>query len=633
MLSLLEQYPHREPPQHNRQLRLSPLWKNQLDRLPSNPRAVAVLQLIRIEEEGAFIGLVGGSPGGPKEKQLLTGSKPQEEVELLPGRSWRAKLSDRDARLVTELVAGVTRWRRRLDFVICHLTKSADVSELDAPLRQALRVGLYEMLELKAPSHTVNEHVALIKRVMNPGAGGFANGVLRSAVRLIESHQLPQPPAPPAQADIRAVADALGVATSHPTWLVERWLRQLGRQQTLALLRWNNVRPTHSLRVSPALGCTPSQLSAKLLGQGIAATPSTFLPQEFVRVESGLQALLATGMLAQGHVQVQDEAAGLVVAMLDPQPGHTLLDACAAPGGKTLYAAARMGGRGSILALDISAPRLQALAAMAARQGFSDIVATHAADFTQLAAGPQQPRGQQRQRQRPGVLVGAATASAAPPAGALGMSSAGTQLVVPRRSLPWQPLQPGDRVGSSGSGNVPMLDTELNDSSSSSSQPASLQQSNTATDTPTGLSAAQPSPSGTAESLLQSQFDRVLLDAPCSGTGVLAKRADLRWRRHPGDVQQLCRLQAAAAWVKPGGVLVYSTCSIEPEENQAQIAGFLAKHPDFVPEQPPPSAGISPECLTPEGFLCMLPHVHGTDGAFAARLRRRPATPSMTRRA
>lgn len=88
---------------------------------------------------------------------------------------------------------------------------------------------------------------------------------------------------------------------------------------------------------------------------------------------------------------------------------------------------------------------------------------------------------------------------------------------------------------------------------------------------------------------------------------------------------QSALLAAAAARVKPGGLLVYSTCSIEAEENGERVAAFLAAHPDFAPEPPPAAAGIPPECLTPEGYLQMLPHVHDTDGAFAARLRRRVA--------
>jgi 16S rRNA (cytosine967-C5)-methyltransferase len=115
------------------------------------------------------------------------------------------------------------------------------------------------------------------------------------------------------------------------------------------------------------------------------------------------------------------------------------------------------------------------------------------------------------------------------------------------------------------------------------------------------------------------------LDVPCSGLGVLAKRADLRWQRSPEDLDELMALQddlldAAAKMVTPGGVLVYSTCTIEPEENEARVEAFLARHPDFSVES---AADFVPEDVVSEnGYLTTLPHRNRTDGAFAARLRR-----------
>jgi 16S rRNA (cytosine967-C5)-methyltransferase len=120
------------------------------------------------------------------------------------------------------------------------------------------------------------------------------------------------------------------------------------------------------------------------------------------------------------------------------------------------------------------------------------------------------------------------------------------------------------------------------------------------------------------------QADRVLVDAPCSGLGVLAKRADLRWNRSPEQIDDLATLQdelldAAAQFVRLGGVLVYSTCTIDPEENHARIAAFLNRHPDFQVE---PATGFVPEdCVSPEGYLVTLPHLHNMDGAFGVRLR------------
>jgi 16S rRNA (cytosine967-C5)-methyltransferase len=241
---------------------------------------------------------------------------------------------------------------------------------------------------------------------------------------------------------------------------------------------------------------------------------------------------------------VQDEAAGLVVAMLDPQPGETVLDACAAPGGKALLAAARMRGRGLLLALDASRRRLASLRRAAEGREHGGVLRTRAADLRDFATQRFVPHAAPSEEERAAMERG----------GGGGGSD-------PERRHPWQ-------------------------------------------------------------------YDRVLLDAPCSGTGVLSKRADLRWRRTPADVRQLAGLQgelldAAAALVAPGGLLVYATCSLEHQENQAQVAAFLQRHPGFQLEAPPPSAGVPTQCLDARGCLAMLPHVHGTDGAFAARLRRR----------
>jgi len=122
------------------------------------------------------------------------------------------------------------------------------------------------------------------------------------------------------------------------------------------------------------------------------------------------------------------------------------------------------------------------------------------------------------------------------------------------------------------------------------------------------------------------QAEVVLVDAPCLGTGTFARHPDARWRVTPAALGSLEHLQSellegTSTVVPPGGLLVYSTCSLEPEENRAQVKRFLAGHPDFERE---PTEAVPPDLLSPEGDLMVLPHQHGMDGAFAARLRRRP---------
>lgn len=371
-----------------------------------------------------------------------------------------------------------------------------------------------QLLELNLASHAINEYVNLAKFVMHEGCGKVANGVLRSLVRAKDAGQVPAPPKPHGKMSRREAAELLGIGYSHPTWLVMKWLRQYGPKDTVALLNHNNTRPKFSMRLRDM-----KTGMEEIEDLGATAVRSAYLKDEFVVVENGLQQLIEAGMLKRGDAQVQDEAAGLVVAMLDPQKGDKILDCCAAPGGKTMFAASRMGGSGSVLALDSVESRLGAVRNAAEKHGYGSTVSCVASD-------------------------------------------------------------------------------------------ARLFCNNAA--------------------LSGDSFDKVLVDAPCSGTGVLAKRADLRWRRRESDLSTLLSLQAdllssAAKVVKPGGVLVYSTCSIEHEENMGIVEDFLGRHDDFELVSGASLGDFPPQCLDDNGCLQMLPFKHGTDGAFAARLQRRSA--------
>ncbi len=401
---------------------------------------------------------------------------------------------DRDARQVTEIVAGVMRWRRYLDFLIAHFY-SGSAGKMELSLRQILRIGLYELVVAHtAPHAAVFEAVSLAKSEVRPGAGSLVNALLRAVVS--SDGKLPVPQTGDA-------AEDLAVRYSHPTWMVRRWLVRFGPGETRLLLEGNNARPAYYLRINP-LVITPEAFCRKLGALGVAWEPANPLA-EFVRVNR-LQPVLRAGWIEEGICAVQDLSAGLVVHALDVRPGQVVVDLCAAPGGKTLYAAARMRNLGRVVALDIHENRLRRLRRAASQQRIS--------------------------------IVESVTADA-------------------------------------------------------------------------------------REYRLPLRADRVLVDVPCSGLGVMAKRSDLRWNRSPDDMQQLTALQdalldAGARILKPGGVLVYGTCTIEPEENQDRVMAFLDRHPAFRIDPI-----IEPASLTSDnGFLVTMPHTSNMDGAFAARLRK-----------
>ncbi|KQJ90648.1 uncharacterized protein LOC100845015 isoform X2 [Brachypodium distachyon] len=464
----------------------------------SHHRAVAAVRLLRAEKGKAFVDLLN-------EKGNDSGENEMGYVERTLGFSTR-HLDDRDIRLVTVIVAGTVRWKRYLDYLIMSLCSEEKVfSDMEPLLLQILRIGFFEILKLNVPAYAVvDENVRLAKVALRPGAGNMVNAILRKLLLLKETDSLPLPKI---EGDDRAQARALSIIYSHPVWMVRRWIRVLGKDEALKLMNWNNSDPYFSLRVNTASGYIRADLVERL--EDLQVHYEISIMDEFVRIREGMQAVLQAGLLKDGMCAVQDESAGLVVSVVDPQPGETIIDCCAAPGGKTLFMASRLSGQGKIWALDINKGRLRILMEAAKSHNLDHMITDIHGDLRLHAK----------------------------------------------------------------------------------------------------------------ESTVK--YDKVLLDAPCSGLGVLSKRADLRWNRQFEDLEELMCLQdelldSASSLVKPGGVLIYSTCSIDPEENENRVTSFVQRHPEFIPQGV--HGYVPAQFVTDEGFYSSNPTKHSLDGAFAARL-------------
>ena len=416
---------------------------------------------------------------------------------LLGSSRTTARLSALDRNLLQELVRGTLTWRGTIDHLLDAYLR-LPLARLSPTLRNVLRLGVYQLRHLdRIPAYAaVAESVDLARGHDGHGAARLANAVLRGISETRRTVKYPDPQADP--------EGYLCVATSHPRWLVRRWLSRFGFDETERLCEANNLRSPITLRTNP-LRTEVGLLRDDLASHGIHSEPSAILPDCLVVTEPGN--LFETDAFHRGLFSVQGPGAGLVVRLLDPRPGERVLDVCSAPGGKATAAAEAMEDQGLVVALDLRPARLRTLAE----------------NVTRLAL----------ERVRPVV----------------------------------------------GDGRCP----------------------------PVG-----------------GPFDRVLVDVPCSALGVLARYPEIRWRPEP-DFAELSALQAellaaAAECLCPSGVLVYSTCSLEPEETDGVVEAFLRRRRDF--ELEPASAVL--DCGVAGSFLQTLPHEHGCDGAFAARLRRIP---------
>jgi 16S rRNA (cytosine967-C5)-methyltransferase len=401
---------------------------------------------------------------------------------------------------VTELVYGTLRWQRLLDWHLGRVSRRA-LPGLVPWLRALLRLSAYQLrcLDRIPPHAIVHEAVELAKPRRPRGAAEFVNGVLRALIR--ERRGAPE-------AVLADPIEALALRTSHPTWLIRRWVARYGEVEAAGLAWAMNDRPPLVIRVNTLRASAEGVIDA-FRRAGVTVTPCRLAPEGLVVAGAGDPGALAP--IRAGWCAVQDEAAILVGHALAPAPGETVADVCAAPGTKTTHLAQLMDNRGRLLAADPHPGRLRLLERACARLG------------------------------------------------------------------------------------VTIVDTRL----------------------------------GGVEALAREAgpvCDRVLVDAPCSNLGVLRRNPDGKWRRRAEDLAGLAATQGiilddAAALVRPGGVLVYATCSLEPEENEHVVAAFRERRPDFQPDPIP--EGVPRACLETPEVLRTLPHRHGTDGFTAARLRRR----------
>ncbi|XP_047333871.1 probable ribosomal RNA small subunit methyltransferase B isoform X2 [Impatiens glandulifera] len=338
-------------------------------------RAVSAVRLMRVEMGGAFADLLNEQGKGSGENEM-------EYVRRTLGFRTRI-LDDRDLRLVTEVVGGTIRWRRYLDHLILSCCRDDNTFRSMEPLLlQILRIGFYEIVKLDMPAYAVvDENVRLAKVALRIGAGNMVNAILRKLVSLKESNSLPLPNI---EGDERQQARALATIYSHPVWMVRRWIKYLGRDETVKLMVWNNSNPSFSLRANSRKGFTRADLVKRLETIKVEHELSPHL-SDFVRIKNGMQTVKQAGLLREGLCSVQDESAGLVVSIVDPQPGDSIVDCCAAPGGKTLFMASCLRGQGKINAIDINKGRLRILEETAVLQQVDDVITTIHADIRTFA--------------------------------------------------------------------------------------------------------------------------------------------------------------------------------------------------------------------------------------------------------
>lgn len=399
-------------------------------------------------------------------------------------------MSQKDKSLVTELIYGTVARKITLEWYLAHYI--ADRDKLEPGVYYLLMVSLYQLLYLdKIPAHAVvNDAVAIAKNRGNKkGAEKLVNAVLRRA----SQEELPAP------SSIRRKNKRLSVLYSTPVWLVKKLSEQYGDERAEAILASLFVRNKASIRV-----IDPDKLS------GIAAATGSELSQlSPVGLVKSAGHFVATDYFAEGDITIQDESSQLVAPTLDLQGNEQILDACAAPGGKTTHMASYLTS-GHIIALDLYDHKLDLIKDNAKRLGVADKISTHKLDATKVH-----------------------------------------------------------------------------------------------------------------EVFAADSFDKILVDAPCSGIGLIRRKPDIKYNKENQDFNSLQEIQlqilsSVCQTLRKGGIITYSTCTIFDEENFQVIEKFLASHPNFEQVK----LSHKQEDIVVDGCLAITPEQYQTDGFFIAQVKR-----------
>jgi 16S rRNA (cytosine967-C5)-methyltransferase len=405
-------------------------------------------------------------------------------------------LSPQDRQFVKQIISGSIRYLLYLDWIIGKLYHGR-LSKLLNKTKTILRLALYEIIYLdNIPEYaTVNEYVSLSKRKVNPKQGALVNAILRNYLKQSSEFN------PDKQ--ITNKSDLISIKYSFPKWLVSRWTEQWGIEKTERLCIAFNREPDFDININ-TVKISPDQMKIKLRDKNIEFQKSDLFDEIF-KIKN-IQKLIHSELLDEGFCSVQDESAHIPVELLAVQAGDTVLDMCAAPGGKYIQILQKQKSITAV-AVDIDKNRLERI-----------------------------KENMQRLCLNNGFII-----------------------VADARNLPFKPV-----------------------------------------------------------------FNKILLDAPCSGIGVISKHPDIKWRRSDSEIQsfsnlQIELLQQAGNCLKNDGRLVYSTCTIEIEENEDITNKFLEKNFKHYKQQDPPKHY---KHLQNYGYIRTFPDVNYMDGSFCAIIKK-----------